>query len=582
MVLLQSSAEGQEYCPDTPVGTHCFIPSADWQSDATCILVGSRRVCHVPRSRQFLFTLRISVRQLRVGGKKNSKPLDNFWIRGSGPGLGWDYPVLLKKSGRGVGLWVTDISYTQDSKGRLCSKRTHCLLNQNFMEFRVYQDENGKYDMIGPNLYVDLPIPHSMFGHPHFISPLVDVHPWFHGKAITVEGLDLSNLPPPFPVVKTQLLYPPSFDYNARRKYSVIILLGTQGEGLRVSPLLETMFVHEASIQEAFVVNIYINDSSPYCVLNPYSKLNAGSVNSIWKCKHGEQCKSLGFCWFSQCDVYEFKSKKDYLHPVKCGGKGDVLLDIIEEHLVPKLKSVVQDRLLISFPRNRLGIIGYDGAGLLACHAAISRPHVYQNIACMSAPFHWPLNVALNHDSISFEDTGISNTMFNFSEKFIVYPENRYYHTTQKYFIDYGEKDNHHVPLIDTEHYVDQFIERLKIDFAVPSENIFVLKSIKRSHNNYFLRKDGGTEVLNRIKMPLLFFLRAKGGPNIEFPDLSSKPAAVAKKDETEEETKDIEVPKECIQEIRLTQRRMAILEHHKDIPVEALGLTIRKQYLNL
>lgn len=570
-MLLQNHAQEPVDCPESAhLGGHCFTPSELWESDGTCVQVKQRRVCHVPRSRDFKFTLRVSVRQLRIG-KANSRPLDNLYIRGRGPGLSWDKSVMLKRSAKGVGLWVTQIGYKSDSKGRLCEERTHCLSNQNRLEFRVYQDAEGKHDMLGPNLYVELPVSHSMFGHQHFIMPTVDVHPWFGGRAITVEELVLSNLPSP---LHAQLLYPPSFDYNVRKKYPVVILFGT-GEGLRISPLLESMFTREASIEEVFVINIYVNDSAPFCALSPYTKANAGSVNSIWKCKQGKHCRLLDFCWLSKCDRESFvEGTKTYLHPVKCSGVGEAMLDAIEHHLLPMVKIKVGGRLLVEFPQHRLSVIGYDGAGLLACHAAISRSHMYQNAACMSAPFHWPLNVALSNKSTPLNCTGISRAMKNISREFLYYPERRFFHVTQKFFIDYGEMDNHHFPVIDTAQYVDWFIDRLQVEFAVPPHNVFLLRNVLRSSNNYFLRSGAGTEIMNRVKMPLLFFFGAKGGPNANFPDLT-KSVSSDEKSASDDEAKSKEIPQECIQEFKLFNKKM--VGGSSNIPVQVLGFSIGK-----
>lgn len=577
LFVVRSDAQAARNCT---VGSHCFIPKTTWQSDGTCINDETRgaHICHIPLSRSFKFTLQISVRRLKIRSKK-AKSLDNLWIRGIGPGLDWDEPIMLQKSAKGIGLWVTDISYQYDSKAQTCPDRKHCSPDQRNMEFRVYQDSGGEDDMLGPNLYVDLPVSHSMFGHQHFISPTVNVHPWFSGKAVTVEELFLTNMPPPFKTVRAELLYPPSYDYNVRRKYPVIVLLGAREEGLRISPLLETMFVHEASIREAFLIHIQINDSAPFCDLNPYSVANAGSVNSIWKCKHEEHCEIFNFCWFSWCDKDTFvEGTKQFLHAVKCGGRGEAMLDVIEKYLIPSVESKIQNRLLLDFPVDRLSIIGFDGAGLLACHAAVSRPQVYQNAACMSAPFHWPLNVALFREDMPVDGTGISKVLKDTRRQFVTYPNRRFFYSTQKYYIDYGAVDNFHFPLINPAPYVDWFVERLKVEFAVPSQNIMLFRNLMHSGNNYFLHTSGGTEILNRIKMPLLFFLRTKGGPNAAFPDLTEPTVSNTEPEETEEE--DEAIPQDCIHELQLYQRVRALAS--KGIPVAVVALSVSELCANI
>lgn len=572
LLLLSSHSVAKDVGPcdkGTALGSHCFSPDAQWQFDGVCVELKSKYRCHVPDTRDFRFELRISIRQLRMSPTSNAKPLDQLWIRGTGPGLGWDKPIMLQKSAKGLGLWVVEIEYRYDSRSTLCSENVHCLFNQRALEFRVYQDEAGKYDMVGPNLYVDLPIPHSLFGHKNFIIPAVNVYPWFGGTAITLEKVTLTSLPAPFEKVKAHFLFPPSFDYNVRKKYPVMILFGS-GEGIRVSPLLETMYVREARIQEAFVINIEYFDSAPFCAFNPYSKANAGSVNSIWKCKDDQQCKMFDFCWFSKCDREHFEDgTRTYLHAVSCGGFGEKMLDIIEKHVIPRAEAKAPNRLLLDFPKNRLSIIGYDGAGLLACHAAVSRPHIYQNAACMSAPFHWPLNVLHSANSTPLEETGISKAMSNASQEFLYYPEKRAFYSTQKYYLDYGAKDNYHFPVIEAWNYIEWFMDKLKVEFGVPPQNFLYFKKVLRSSNNYFIRADGGTEILNRIKIPLLFFLKCDGGPNAAFPYLALPIPGMSPDDEVVGEGQEEPIiPEECLLQFQIFQRRT---DNKNGVPIEAL-----------
>lgn len=556
LILFHSAAKDVGPCQaKSAVGSHCFSPDAQWQFDGTCAQLKDKHRCHVPDTRDFKFELRISIQKLMSSSTSGSRPLEKLWIRGNGLGLSWDTPVKLQKSAKGLGLWVIEVGYTYDSKSTLCLKPAHCLFNQRALEFRVYQDKEGKHDMIGPNLLVNLPVQDSMFSK-NFILPTVDVYPWFEGAAITIENVTLTDLPAPFEKLTASLLFPPSFDYNVRRKYPVVILFGS-GEGIRVSPLLETMYSHEASIVETFVINIHYFDSAPFCAFNPYSKANSGTVNSIWRCKDDHQCKMFKFCWFSECDDELFEEgTRTYLHAVSCSGSGEIMLDIIEERLIPTAKTKASGRLLLNFPKNRLTVIGYDGAGLLACHAAVSRPHIYGNAACLSAPFHWPLNVRPGGDSPPADATGISKALSNASEEFLFYPEKRAFYMSQKYYIDYGEKDNDFFPLIKARQYIQWVIDKLKIEFGVLPENILYFKRVLRSCNNYFTHADGGTEVLNRIRMPLLFFFGAEGGPNVAFPSLILPIQGMDPDEEVEEEEDESVIPEECLLQFQIFQRK--------------------------
>lgn len=549
-------------------GGHCFAPSEHWQHDGVCIHSQNAKRCNVPDTREFKFTLRVSIRQLRF---VNSKSLDTLWIRGNGPGLSWTKPVKLRQSASGVGIWVTDISYTYDSKALLCNNPQHCIFNQRSLEFRVYQDEEGQEGMLGPNLYVNLPVSSSMAGHPLFITPKVDVYPWFGGTSISLEGLTLS--PTPLGDVKATLLYPPSFDYNARKKYPVVIMFGSM-LSLQITPLLEHMYIHEASIQETFVIVLHHNNTAPFCDFNPYPEGRRGEdVNLIWRCKREEDCKSCHRCWDPEkklrCNSDAFiSSAQRCLYPTKCSKSplGEEWLDLIEEHVIPQAARKSQSRILVDFPKDRLTIVGFDGTGLLACHAAITRPHVYKNAACLSAPFHWPLKSLTGH--LAAQKTGMGKTMKNVSHNFMFYPELFAFHVTQKYYIDYGELDNVHFPFIDIDYYIDAFMNKLHEMFDVPLQNVLKFKKLPMAGNDYYLHPDGGVEVLNRIKLPLLFFFGTEGGPNEVFPLLQQDPTSL----KPPNRTGGLDIPDECLVELQLDQRRD---DTTTTVPIGVLLLTI-------
>ena len=548
-------------------GGHCFAPNEYWQHDGTCILSQNVKRCYVPDTREFRFTLRISIKQLRF---VKSKRIVDLWIRGSGPGLSWSKPVKLKKSAGGIGIWVTDIYYIYDSQGLVCTTSKHCLFNQRALEFRLYKDEKGKETMLGPNLYISLPVSNSMAGSPLFLTPTIDVYPWFGGISIVMEDLTMSSMS--LGNVKATLLFPPSFNYNARRKYPVVIMFGST-VSLQITPLLELMYIHEANIQEAMVIVLHHNSTAPYCEFNPYSEGSQGEdVNLIWRCKM-EDCKTCHHCWDPEeehkCDRNTFISSAHLcLYPTKCSQRilGEAWLDFIEEHVIPQVIRKSQSRILVDFPKDRLTIMGFDGTGLLACHAAITRPHVYKNAACLSAPFHWPLKSLTAH--IPAQKTGIGRSMKNISHNFMFYPELFAFHVTQKYYIDYGELDNVRFPVIDIDYYIDAFVNKLHEMFDVPLQNVLKFKKLPRAGNDYHLHPSGGAEIFNRIKLPLLFFLGAKGGPNKLFPLLQH--GAV----EPPTKPTGLDIPDECLVELQLDQKQIGM---STGVPIEILLLTIGK-----
>ena len=458
------------------------------------------------------------------------KKVTNLWIRGSGPGLSWEKPLVLKKSASGIDKWKTDISYTYDSNALLCLSMSHCSLQQKALEFRVYRDELGKQDMLGPNFYIPLPISNSMAGALGFTPPEVTVYPWFDGTTTTVQKI---RIPLDTAVTKNlgtltfNVILPPSFNFNARKTYPLVLLFGAP----IISHILEHMYIHEASIKEAIVVTIGYTDDAPFCAFNPFIEdMTPNFVqpmtfesSKVWRCKgNNRQCHDCQTCWDDQrlekCEKEEFINQAmRCLQAVECFGRADDLLDLIELKLFSEIAKETQSRAQINFPRDRMSIIGFDGAGLLACYAALTRPYYYQHAACLSAPFHWPMP-SLKDIGVKRMQQGLGHILQELNASLMVTPGLRLLHMTQKFYIDIGERDNFFFPVVDQYETTQWFVQLLKDTFWLEDGTNIHFSVIPKGGNSYYHHRKGGTEVFNRLKVPLLFFLRAEGGPNRDFP----------------------------------------------------------------
>ena len=518
-LLLRLAAEGREVgkCFQDIEGSRCHERSKAWQHDGVCLFKGSAGgqpgpVCAVPDKRKFKFAIIAKLRQLKkIAGAKHTAKL---WIRGSGPGLSWEKSTEMKKTASALDVWRTELSFDADSGALPCLSSSYCAMNQAALEFRLYRDQLAQDGMFGPNFRVSLPISHSLSGAVDFMIPEVTVHPWFDGKMITKTDFTIrsstyvtgqeSELE-----VGVTLLYPPSFDYNIHKRYPLIIMFGTK-EPILITPLLEHMFLHEASIDEAVVASIHYLDAAPFCLLSPFK----GS--KIWRCKTGKACHKCQSCWDYQraepCDEEDFIAKaKKCLIDEGCQGRGEEILDFIEIDILPSLLERTANRLLLDPPRSRVSIIGYDGAGLLACFAALTRPTVYGNAGCLSAPFAWPLKELLP------DVTEVFGMQSVYERKLLRQPKLQMEYATQKYFIDTGEKDNFFFPVVNPFHYTEQFINSLKENLKLRDNVNILYMSFPRMDNSYYHFPDGGDKMLQRIRYPLLFFLGAKGGPSKNF-----------------------------------------------------------------
>lgn len=524
--VLVSDSRNIGRCINDVHGSSCHQPKAAWQHDGVCLRDEDTLTtsCHIPDTRQFKFSIAVRLRQLKIipGVKK----VTNLWIRGSGPGLSWDKPLALQKSAYAIDKWKVDVSYTYDSNALLCVDASHCSLQQKALEFRVYKDELGKEDMLGPNFYISLPVSNSLAGAVGFTPPEVVVYPWFDGKRTTLQQIQitldatmlkkLDQKPLTF-----NLILPPSFDFNARKTYPLVLIFGAP----TISRVLEHMYIYEASIKEAIVITIDYIDDAPFCFLNPFiedmTPLTFGN-SKVWRCKSENQdCHDCQTCWDDQrlekCDRDEFIAQATRcLQEVDCSGRAEDLLDLIELKLLSKIATMTQSRVQMNFPRDRMSIIGFDGAGLFACYAALTRPYYYQNAACLSAPFYWPMS-SLKNVGVDRERQGISQVLQELNDTLLVAPGLRMLHMTQKFYIDVGERDNFFFPVVDQYETVQWFVRVLKDTIWLDDSTNVHFSVIPTAGNSYYHHKKGGLELFNRLKLPLLFFLRAEGGPNRDF-----------------------------------------------------------------
>ena len=256
-------------CSKKRLSNRCTAANSFWQYDGICIEdPGSSRVtCHTPDPRKFSFRLVSSIVQLDT---PRALPIPELWIRGYGPGLSWEKSremIRVKK-----GHWVLPIEYEHDSNALVCLMETRCTLNQRALEFRVYRDEHGVDEMLGPNIYIPLPISNSVSGHRDFSPPNVIAYPWFDGKRVLAKNYTFIHrhvFDDFCRYTNVTVFYPPSYEHNTLKRYPVVIILANEVSSQLV-PLLESMYVHEPSIEEAFILALYNIRGPPLCEYNPF------------------------------------------------------------------------------------------------------------------------------------------------------------------------------------------------------------------------------------------------------------------------------------------------------------------------
>ena len=512
-------------CPKNKQGS-CTAPNAHWQKDGICIQEKFKSpACHVPDTRNFSFMLVAGIATL---GERQIP--SELWIKGSGPGLSWEKTAKMRAFKKGY--WDINIQYKYDSNAILCYNQHWCSFNQRAIEFRVYSDAAGTRDMIGPNFFIRLPVSNSIVNHPDdFKPPPVFFFPSFHGERVVYKHFSFMN-PLHFKTENQQinvtLFYPPSYLYNLHKRYPTVVVFGNDLHNQLV-PLLESMHVHEANMKEAFIIAVHHSGTPPYCAYNTFIVIDDKSYpgNYVWNCSNSsstpEVCETCMTCYNKQrstlCSATEFVTRVDNCNnrPVQCEGHGGAILDSIENVVLPELAFRTMSRMLANYPRERISIIGIDGGGLLACFAALSRPLVYKDAACLSAPFHWPLRYLNKKESRKRQ--GIGFLLNQVLERMEVRKELQVLYSTQKYYIDVDADDNKFLPIIETYNYSDWVVKQIKKKLHLNPANMLYFKYVEGTGNSYMhLYKTGDFRMMNRIKSPLLFFLKPDGGFSEEYP----------------------------------------------------------------
>ena len=98
-------------------------------------------------------------------------------------------------------------------------------------------------------------------------------------------------------------------------------------------------------------------------------------------------------------------------------------------------------------------------------------------------------------------------------------PELKILFATQKYWIDVGEYDNDYLPIVDEHNYSDWVVEQMKTRLKMDPENILYFRKVLGEGNSYHhLRLMGDNRIVDRLKLPLQWFLKPEGGLDAKHP----------------------------------------------------------------
>ena len=490
-------------------GSRCHGGGKQWQHDGICKRSSNGDLqCIAPATQTMRLIIISQYRTLRIKNRNNL--VTEMYIRGSGPGLSWEKSIKMKKSATVVDQWRVELEYTVNSNGMTCLSSTHCSHNQRALEFRIYTDETEEKSMMGPNFFVPLPISQSLTGAASFLTPSVTVYPWFLETSIEPKDVSIqlqhrlegSNI-----TLNCSILYPPSFNENVRKNYPLAIILMPQKQSKYIIPPLEQL-LYEATMEEVLVITVEAVGHSE-CDYHPF-------LHSFEpRCKAAPPCFSCQKCWDPQrteaCEKPEFMNlAQRCLWMASCKGIGGLILEGIQHRILPELMQMTANRLEVNFPHDRLTIIGYGTAGVLACYAAITRPTIFKNAACMSPKFFLPINKDLSFNHSIKEILKDKHDLLTKDSKQSTF----YKH--QKYYIDHGENDNFFFPLIDSITNTNEVVKQMKKSLKLNDHDNIIQAELADVSMDYMSNK-WKPDIGFRLRIPFMHFFKAAGGPNKKF-----------------------------------------------------------------
>ena len=281
----------------------------------------------------------------------------------------------------GSDTWQITLTYQSAEDGYRCQ---FCADNTSFtgshVQYRIFVDD--MVDMIGGNLQFKMPVSRSSEYFHH--SPEILAYPWFYSKkgtatAISMESTEIGRN------VSVILSTPPSFYENTYKRYPTILTFDFAMETYKFrADIVTKPIVDLGTIGEYIAVGFgdYVNMDERDVLLTQVTGTN-------FVCINGTFSDNCGHCLPSGINFTEINSYRDSCAKmVTTGGKGNDTLDFLINKAIPEAKQFTNNRMLTDQPN--LGVMGMSLGGLMACHAAWTRPNTFGYAACGSPSFWWP------------------------------------------------------------------------------------------------------------------------------------------------------------------------------------------------
>ena len=485
----------KEGCENAKPFAEC-TPKNTAQFSGTCL----REECYIRDPVDFKF--RVSA---KYWPRRIDKNIRDLWLRGEAHklGLSWDSPMKMSPTGIS-GVWAKDFSYKVNPQ---CGTLPSCPDSDWDFEFRVFSSEEAG-EMLGASFYHVLPVSGSVSGVQAVLPPVVEVHPWFRGTKVAVQSQTIS-VPPQLlgdtgnskEVVpyKFVVVYPPSFEDNAARRYPLVLVMGRNVTEL-AAPSIEHAVIRESSVREAVIVGLTFPNGDA-CSILPY-------VTKEIVCKEGlcgedcQTCRSPGRG--KPCSKGDLQKEIEKCGRVRwCGGQANIFIDLIEQHVIPHLLEVTHNRIAIDPLYSPISIVGYRHGGLFACFAGIKRPDLFGNVACLSPSLYMPyLDTAEYHFRQELQSA---------VERIAADPSLALLHYSQTFYIDYGSKDSFHYPLYNARETSTELVDSLVHKMGMTIDKNVYFREFP-GHSAYVLSDAADLAYFHRFLEPLRLFLAPEGG----------------------------------------------------------------------
>ena len=285
-------------------------------------------------------------------------------------------------SKRTTDTWEITVTYKSSASGFTCSS---CSADRAFgghFHYRIYIDD--KLDMIGGNLEIKLPI--SQASGYFNETPVFNAYPWFFNTTGSIGFLSAESAQ--IGGNRSVLVFkPPSFYENPYKSYPAIFVFDFSEEIYDISrEIITSSIVDHGSVGEFILIGF-----SDYSSNERYELLTQVRGED-WVCINGSLGDACGGCLSGDLK-HNFTGFTWHMEHrcgkrVVRGGKGNETLDFLVGTILPKVRESTNNRIFTE--QRNVGIMGYSLGGLMSCHAAWTRPHVFGFAACMSPSLWYP------------------------------------------------------------------------------------------------------------------------------------------------------------------------------------------------